>query len=125
MILTFSIPDALYKVYLEANPQNPQREITNRLERFKDVPGSERPVVFTGEFRRRLEKAFGKPIEDQESFCTFVEKLASVSFDGLDIHLKPGQRQLIQGEADHYNEPFEKRAGKKIQEALDQILGVY
>ena len=125
MILTLSIPDALYKSYLEQNPQNPQREIATRLERFKDVPASDRPVVFTGEVRKRIEKAFGGPIEDQEKFAAWAEGLASVSFEGLQVHLRPGQRRLIQGEADHYKEPFEKRAGMKIQEALDQWLGVY
>lgn len=125
MILTFSIPDALYKSYLEQNPQNPQREITQRLERFKDVPASSRPVVITGETRKRIEKVFGGPIEDQEKFAEWCEKLGSVSFEGLQVMLRPGQRKLIQGEADHYKEPFEKRAGMKIQEALDQWLGVY
>ncbi len=119
------ISDALYKVYLDQNPQNPQREIANRLERFKDVPTSVRPVVLTGEARKRVEKAFGFPIEDQDKFADWVEKVSSVGFEGLDVQLRPGQRRLIQGEADHYKEPFAVRAGKKIQDALDQILGVY
>ena len=123
----FLVPDEVFIPYAEQNPTQPDRALVAQLKRFSHVKLNERPIVFVGEDRKRLEKLFGQPIDESnaKAFIDWVEEMSNVSVDEFQIHLRVGQRKLIQGEADHYKLPFKEVAKKKIEQALDGALGVY
>lgn len=123
MIINQSMPDEQWKQQVEENPTNPWKGVLQKLARFTGIKNSERITLFRGEQQTKIEKLYGKAIEDQEQFILWLEGLKALNAGGAVVVLKEGQIKHIKGLADHYKEPFTSRAKKVVEAAMDAQVG--
>ena len=122
MVITLSIPDALYAAYLAHNPQNPQKGLVEQLERFRGFSPKERVLVFPSAVRQAVEKLYGQPIEDPVKFAEWLSGLVSVKVGDVEVELSEGQRKRLLGEAQFYGREtsgyVQERVGKAVRDGL-------
>lgn len=89
MKVTMSIPDETYEAFqkqVKGKGEAAVRdEILARIERFKDVPPSDRVLVLKADERRQLERLFQTSVTSAADLISKVRKLCSVTFGSLEI----------------------------------------
>lgn len=123
MLVSISIPDAVYDQYVKQNPTNPRLAMQQQLERFQDVGKGDRPLVLKKEVLRKLEAHHGVPLENEEMLLKWVENLVNFKVDDITIALREGQRKHIASEAQFYKRSPSEHATVRIKQAIDSGLG--
>lgn len=123
MLITIKIPDELYVRYSERNPSSPQKEIEKTLERFADIPHSDRLLVVPKEVRQELEKLTGAPIEKWDRFLSFFKDALSVRAGGVNVPLTEGQTKRLKAQAEFFKQDPQSFIETKVKSALFSYLG--
>lgn len=118
MIVTIVLPDEIYSIYAERNPEKPAYAMAEQLKRFKDFSPFERDVVLAPAVRLALEKLYGKAIEDQEKFVKWVEGLLTLKAGGVDVPLSEGQQKLLAQWERYGGRPAATILGEKVKEGI-------
>jgi hypothetical protein len=124
MVVSISIPDDLWEVYVAQNPQNPHRAIVKQLKRFKDVSPADRVVALTGDDLAEVQRISGRQIETVKDLRRLVEDALTLKSDGIKVKITDGQRARIKHEAAFFNRDPEELASEKLEEALHARFGV-
>lgn len=123
MICSITLPDEVFQKYAEASPESPQKGIEKQLIRFVGIPVDERPLVFSSEERKEIEKLFGRPLEAAGDLVKWVKKLQEIEVGGVTVALTEGQVKRLQTNAHFFNQKPETMLVQKVQTALLQALG--
>lgn len=123
MIVTLSIPDDVYKQYVEQSKTNPQRVMEGLLKQFAAVAPSDRTLLLTKAQQKRLEALFQLPIEDFDKAIDRIEHLHQIKAGDALITLTPYQQKRLEGEAVFYKKPYPEYVGERIGTILKQELG--
>lgn len=123
MILTLSIPDDVYKQYLEHSKTNPQRVMEGVLKQYAGVAPEDRALVLTKTQRKRLEGVFQLPIEDFDKVIDRVEKLHQARTDEVSTTLTVAQVSRLLSEAKFYNKPYPEYVAGRIKAIISGSLG--
>lgn len=122
-IFTLRVPDEVGEAYKAMNPANPQHAMEKQLERFKGLSHKDRALIFPNEVRVALEKLFGRPIEDPQSFVKWVESLVSAKIGDLVFALKPGQVKALVTRSAFFKKPTNEYAKVVLERVIERELG--
>lgn len=123
-LITLKVKEEVEKKFTEQNPTNPRLAMEQSLERFAHISPDQRAVVLSNEARGRLERAFGFPIEDQNGFCGWIERLMSLNVEGAQIKLNAQQLKVITQQAAYAKQSLEDFIKARISQWLVSTLGV-
>lgn len=123
-VISLSIPDELYEVFVKQNPQNPHKAIVRHLDKFKDFHFSDRAIVLTGDELSEVQRAAGKTVETPKELLTLVRDALSIDVDGMKVQLTEGQRARLRHMASFFNQPINEYGAMKVKEALSNQFGV-
>lgn len=123
-VISISIPDELYDVFVKQNPQNPHKAIVKHLEKFKEFKFSDRAVVLSGRELEEVQRAAGKTVETPQELLKIVQEALSIDVEGMRIQLTEGQRTRLRHMASFFQQPVEEYGAAKVKEALTAQFGV-
>lgn len=123
-VISLSVPDELYEVFVKQNPQNPHKAIVKHLEKFKEFKFSDRAIVLSGSELEEVQRAAGKTIETPQELLTVVRDALSLDVDGMKVTLTEGQRARIKHTATFFGQKPEEFGATKVREALAAQFGV-
>lgn len=122
-VISLSIPDELYEVFVKQSPQNPHKAIVKHLDKFKDFKFSDRAIVLSGDELSEVQRAAGKTVETPAELLKLVKEALSIDVEGMKIKLTEGQRTRLQHMATFFNQPVEAYGAEKVRKALAQEFG--
>lgn len=123
MIISITLPDALYAKYSTKNPENPRKEIEKTLEKFVDIPLSDRLLLVPKEVRQELEGLIGGPIENWKKFLSFFKDAISVRAGEVNVPLTQGQTQRLAHQAAFFKRDPKDFVEETVKRGLYQFLG--
>jgi hypothetical protein len=124
MLVQLKISDELYEAYAKRNPGNPRKALEEALEAHKSLePGVPRLVVENPELRE-LKRLSGQVLADSKELLAYVRKTQAVSLGGVEVELSVGARQRLEALAQAVNEPYDHFTKRRLQGAVDQVVGV-
>ena len=123
-VISISIPDDLYDVFVAQNPQNPHKAIVRHLEKFKEFKFSDRAIVLSGKELEEVQRAAGKTVETPEQLLGLVKDALSIDVDGMKVQLTEGQRSRLRHMASFFQQPVEEYGAAKLREAISAQFGV-
>jgi hypothetical protein len=108
MIVTLTLPDALYAAYLEHSKTNPVRAMMEALKRFQEFKPEDRTVFLTKAQQRRLEGIVKMALDEAgvDKMIDQVEELVSLEADKVKINLSEGFRKRLRSEAQHFRKEY-------------------
>jgi len=124
MVISLSIPDALWDLYVKHNPTNPHRALVKQLERFKEFSPADRFVMLTGDDLAEVQRVSGRQVENVKDLRRLVEDALTLKTDGIPVKITDGQRARIKHEASFFGREPEDLAAEKLEEALSARFGV-
>lgn len=123
MIISITIPDAIYAKYSERNPENPRKEIEKTLEKFSDVPVSDRLLLVPPDVRRELEKLVGGPIEKWEKFLRIFRDALSIRAGEVNVPLSEGQVKRVSDQVRFYKREPKEYLEELLKRGVNHVLG--
>ena len=123
MILSITIPDGLYAKYTERNPENPRKEIEKTLEKFQDIPLSDRLLLVPTDVRKELEALTGSPIESWKKFLSFFKDAISIRAAEVNIPLTEGQVKRFAHQAAFFKRDPKEFISDTVKRGLYSFLG--
>lgn len=123
MILTLSVPDDVYKQYLEHSKTNPQRVMEGVLKQYAGVAPGDRALVLSKAQQKRLEGIFQLPIEDFDKTIDRIERLHQLETDSARVSLTPSQVSMLLSEAKFYKKSYSDYVRDRIGTLINEALG--
>jgi hypothetical protein len=123
MIVTLSMPDELYNVYVKHNPQNPHKGIVKQLERFKDVPLPSATLIFSPEDMARMAELTKTCTESPSQLLDLLERALSIKVGDVNVPLTESQCGRLEQYAFFYGKTVPEYLTMRLNESLLTQLG--
>lgn len=123
-VISISIPDDLYEVFVAQNPQNPHKAIVKHLDKFKEYKFSDRAIVLSGKDLEEVQRAAGKTVETPQEVVSLVRDALSIDIEGMKVPLTEGQRTRLRQMASFFDQPVEEYGAMKMKDAIAAQFGV-
>lgn len=122
--VTLKVPEEVEAAYAEQNPKDPRKAMELQLARFKGVTPERRAVILSEEARRRVEKVYARPIEDDLAFAAWLEGVVGLKVGSAEIPLSANQLKILAAYAAQTKKPLTEAIKERVELGLRQILGV-
>jgi len=123
MILTISIPDKVYKQYVEHDTNDPSRAIERTLLRYAETGPAGRALTLPKETLAELEKIFQTTFETPAELLNLIKRLVSFSVEGAEFTLSPSQMKRISSSAEFFKQSTQEFLKGTISTSLRNTIG--
>lgn len=125
MFVNIQIPDELYQVYAERNPDRPQKAMAETLRLFAAVKPEGVAIQLTGPELKELSRLLGHPISTPGELVEHIIRSERVSLgDGVEVLLNPGQRQRLKAQADFFKQDYKDFTKQQVSAGIVATVGV-
>lgn len=125
MFVNIQIPDELYQVYAERNPERPQKAMAETLRLFAAVKPEGVAIQLTGPELKELSRLLGHPISTPQELVEHIIRSERVSLgEGVEVLLNPGQRQRLKAQADFFKQDYKDFTKQQVAAGIVSTVGV-
>ena len=118
MRVTIQMPDDLYDLYAkraEATNERPSSYLSHVLKAFQQADVDDRIIIIRKIQRQRLEELFARPVISDEDLVRQVERILTLSIEGVELRFTPGQKAEIKRVAERNNLSYEEQVKRTVR----------